>query len=314
MRTGSTKRRSFIVVHTTTIVFLCSWCCCCCLSETTKTKSAGGDPHRELVPKDEDILVPATDERLEGDDSMITSQTKVLTPLYVYPDTNRGETSVYRRVAASKIPQIVILNPNNGREARRRPNAAWRKATDVLRGEGSSVEKILGYVHVRWLREGGRTLTDIKNNVDQYAKNGWGVDGIFFDESPASTEKIAELRELAEHVKVALGHDALVVLNPGTHVPDAFFQFADVVVVFEDFHTQWGSFDLKRYAANVRNNPARPFAVIVRDVPDDALSETYETAIRRGAGYVFLGREGAQFHKPGCFFFEAMQVPSACPP
>lgn len=266
-----------------------------------------------LVPNNEGDLSIADGGLIpsEGDPEGTTFfATKILTPLYVYPDTRKHTKSVYRRVAASNSPQVVILNPANGLGARRRPNRDWKKAVNALRAQDSAVEKVVGYTHLQWLNK-ERTVNDVKENIDQYVRNKWDVDGIFFDESPASSSAFEDLRVLSEHVKTVLGPDALVVLNPGTHVPMSYLDIADVVVVFENFYSEWDTFSLERYDENVRRDPENPFAVIIRNVPDSAISDTYNEAITRGVHYVFIGRQGAEFHSPGCFFFE--QMDASCP-
>ena len=71
---------------------------------------------------------------------------------------------------------IVILNPNNGHDALKKPNADWIAGIDALK---RSKVRIVGYVHTNY---GKRQLEEIRKEIEGYAENRWGVEGIFVDE------------------------------------------------------------------------------------------------------------------------------------
>ena len=96
--------------------------------------------------------------------------------------------------------------------------------------------------------------------VDKYY-SWYQVDGIFFDEVSDSCSTSSYYAELYNHVHTYTS--ALVILNPGTNVPECFASVGDVLVVFESPYKTY-----KKYTPNswYANYPSTRFWHIVYGV------------------------------------------------
>ncbi len=94
-----------------------------------------------------------------------------------------------------------------------------------------------------------------------------GVKGIFFDEVSSAVGHSQYYSVLAGWVK-AKAPNAIVVLNPGTSFPVEFMQFADIVVPFENYDSQWPTFVppefMSSYAGALILSAMSMLAVLVR--------------------------------------------------
>ena len=209
-------------------------------------------------------------------------RTGVLVPLYVYPaDIHTNET--YNRLIALKrrfetVPFWVILNPASGpgKEA----DGNYTKAVDRLIGAGCVV---LGYVTTSY---GKRPETEVRGDIDRWAKLYPRVQGIFFD------EMIYEDTDAGEKYQSGVdqyAHDGgwwPTVANPGAETPGRYFAgddrgAADVIVVHEG--DAWPAEERLKgdYFGGYSDYPPFTRAVLVHSQPT-----LDEHALRRTRQYV----------------------------
>lgn len=168
------------------------------------------------------------------------SATKILLPLYVYPSTGAGWTSIYNAIATHpSIDFQIVLNPSSGPGGSTPGyNIHWINAVSKLHSYDNV--DTLGYVSAGY---GDRDLADITTDIDNwdlwnhYTEADITVDGIFFDETPNwngtrgayDVTFMEQVTQLAEHG----GYSKVFNLGQAcSH--DEYFQIADTVVVFEN--------------------------------------------------------------------------------
>ncbi|KAF1850682.1 uncharacterized protein K460DRAFT_301972 [Cucurbitaria berberidis CBS 394.84] len=171
----------------------------------------------------------------------------VIVPLYIYPKDNSTWAPLYNSVLARPtLDFLVIINPSSGPGTTQYPNDQYSAALRQL-SKYPNVQKI-GYVRTGYA---SRNLTDVISELNTYA--GWaskdaafGIDGIFFDESPHeySAEAVDFMLSASRAVKNATGLQAkkTVIRNPGV-IPEARFDDAntDISVVFEQSYAEYQS-------------------------------------------------------------------------
>ena len=225
--------------------------------------------------------------------SKVQENVKVLMPIYLYPD--EVNMKIYRRVVKSSesVPMTLIVNPNNGHDAIEAPNSDWEKVVKEIANVNS-----IGYVHLSYMK---RDLSLVRKEIQGYAKNGWNVNGIFFDEAPSDLSHLQAIRKLSEFTHQAFGKDKVkVFLNPGVPVHKKYFDFADGVVIFENFYRHY---DRELFRNN--KSTSRKSAVIIRGVPDSSITPTMNELKYDDVGYMFMTGENCEFHTPvSKYFFE----------
>eukprot|EP00938_MAST-03A_sp_MAST-3A-sp1_P001206 g1206.t1 len=228
-----------------------------------------------------------------SESSKIKENVKVLMPIYLYPDEMNME--IYRRVVKSSdnLQMTLIVNPNNGHDSIEAPNSDWEKVVKEIANINS-----VGYVHLSYMK---RDLSLVRKEIQGYAKNGWKVKGIFFDEAPSDLSHLQAIRRLSEFTHHAFGKDNVkVFLNPGVPVHKKYFDFADGVVIFENFYRH---FD--RVLFRHRKSTSKKSAVIIRGVPDTKITPIMNELKDCNVGYVFMTGVNCEFHTPvRQYFFE----------
>lgn len=170
-----------------------------------------------------------------------SSATKMLLPLYQYPDGSAYDT-VYSTVEAH--PQLdfqIILNVDSG-PGGPQPDDAFTTATAKL--TSYSNVKLLGYLHCEY---GAASTSDVAQNSSDWAA--WNtytganlsIDGLFFDETPNSegttgNDDVTFMQSVVESARSAFGaHEFISMFNPGSAVEHTeYWTLADYNVVFED--------------------------------------------------------------------------------
>jgi hypothetical protein len=123
--------------------------------------------------------------------------------------------------------RYLVLNPASG------PGTAVHTgyAAAVAEAQRAGIA-VLGYVdtaHGR--RDGALAIHEINRYRDWY-----GVDGVFLDQSAATSEALAYYERLAAHVR--RGPGSVVALNPGVYPWEHYADLADALVTYEgDFAT-----------------------------------------------------------------------------
>lgn len=148
----------------------------------------------------------------------------LLIPLYAYP-MPAGEL-VKLREEYPGLPIIVMVNPSNG-PGSKLDAARYAGAIRELRAANITV---VGYVYTSYTR---RSVEDVERDVEKYA-SWYELDGIFLDEVTCdeNASHLEYYRRLAERIR-SMGLK-LVIGNPGTWAAEEYFDFFDIVVIWEN--------------------------------------------------------------------------------
>jgi ribosomal 50S subunit-recycling heat shock protein len=220
----------------------------------------------------------------------------ILLPLYKYPSHWNANSYIWDDVAAaqSKVDITAIINPANGPGASGTPNSDYQTGMQALRTAGVTM---LGYVPTCWGNSqpqtdcyNTRSVADMKRDIKAYADN-FGVQGIFFDEAATASMQLSFYQELSTYAR-SLGLP-LIVLNPGI-TPDASYVSNDAVahsaVTFESSYAEW----LQAIKPDdwSQTTVARQSALLVYDVPADALQSVVDQALQWNYGYLYFTDDG----------------------
>jgi hypothetical protein len=164
----------------------------------------------------------------------------------------------------------VVVDPSPGLGTPPYPGAEYVKAITKLNVYPNV--RTIGYINTA---RGTRGNATVNQEIETYAARsehpGFGLDGIFFDQTPTedSLQSRAYLRNISATVKhsIKFREPRLVVLNPGT-VSDANLTnpYADITVVFEGAYMDMPTHDeTKSRLTRRREN----IAYLINSVPDD---------------------------------------------
>jgi hypothetical protein len=174
---------------------------------------------------------------------------------------------------------LVIADPADG--PGQRSDARYVSALRQTRRQGI---RVLGYATTDY---GNRSLAEVKSDVDRW-HTWYAIDGIFFDEVPSSRERVAYCLELHAYTKSKSGRDHLVVLNPGTQIPQDFMTACDILVNSE---SSWSTYR-DSFPGNpgwVAEYPASRFWHLIHGCPTDAEMQTaLKLARARNAEWIFV--------------------------
>lgn len=202
-----------------------------------------------------------------GDTGPVAVQLAV--PAYFYP----GAT--WTTLSSGGVA-LAIANPASGPGATIDPN--YTAAIGAARAAGVH---IIGYVHTSY---GARPSADVEAEIRLW-RDLYGVDGIFFDEAPGTSDCAALASTYAGWAAVARASDpsAFVALNPGTDTCASYLDFADVLVVFEGTAATFGSWSPPAWGAAA--GPDRLWTLIyAASSPTDVLAEVRA----RGVGWAYV--------------------------
>ncbi|KAK3682050.1 Spherulation-specific family 4 [Podospora appendiculata] len=173
----------------------------------------------------------------------------LIIPLYIYPAATAWEPLFLAVCSHSSLDFVIIVNPANGPGAGSTPDENYLAALERLSLLPNT--KIIGYVYCSY---GERTLTEIVQDIETY--RAWDiqapslrVDGIFFDEAPASSEHVNYMSDMASAARKTLlpareqysQVPAIIIYNPGIFADQEFYHSADYIVVFENKLEAWDS-------------------------------------------------------------------------
>lgn len=161
----------------------------------------------------------------------------LIIPFYIYPSDAYDNADIATIVELKKsnrdIPMIVIINPASGPGA---GDGNYTAVINYMKGYGIHV---IGYVSTAYgIGSGGtgKTVADIKADIDTWQTLYPEIDGIFFDEqSNGTSDLVAEFafyKEVAEYARLK-GLD-ITVSNPGSNVDNSFYDLFDVMIEWEN--------------------------------------------------------------------------------
>jgi hypothetical protein len=150
------------------------------------------------------------------------SGTGIIIPLYIYPGS-AWNTIIQSKQSNPTVPITVVVNPGNGPGSSK--SATYASWIPKMQAAGITV---IGYVPTSYA---ARSTSSIESNISTY-KSWYAVNGIFLDEmsNKAGYESYySSLTAYAHSIGLPL-----VVGNPGTHVPSAYFGTVDELLVYEN--------------------------------------------------------------------------------
>ena len=115
--------------------------------------------------------------------SKVQENVKVLMPIYLYPD--EVNMKIYRRVVKSSesVPMTLIVI-RTSRDTMLSAQFRLGKSS-----KGDRERNSIGYVRLSYMK---RDLVSCEKEIQGYAKNGWNVNGIFFDEAPSDLSHLKQ--------------------------------------------------------------------------------------------------------------------------
>ncbi|KAL9053915.1 MAG: hypothetical protein Q9162_004488 [Coniocarpon cinnabarinum] len=210
--------------------------------------------------------------------------TSVLLPLYVYPDPGKWDP-VYNAISGSSATKfVVVINPSSGPGG---DTPADHYADAVTKLKGYENVLTIGYVRTNYTNI---PLDQTTQDISSYAA--WPTSaqpsGIFFDEVTADTDSAATSYMSSA---AAAAHSAFpsstVVFNPGAVEDSTYFDYADLIVGYEDF---WSKYDPSNTPSTLGN--AAKSAIIVKEVPAGAdIGVAIATAKADGIGAVYFSSD-----------------------
>ncbi len=201
--------------------------------------------------------------------------TSIMVPAYFYPGTLWNSMSN----AATRVPLIAIMNPNNGPDTSQNPD--YVAAVNSLRAAGG---KVIGYVYTSY---GARATNVVQTDIDRYFSF-YSVDGIFLDEmtNDSDTNHLNYYAALYQYIQ-SKGTNLTVVGNPGINTLEEYLTrpTTDVLVTFE-VSTGYGSYAPDGW---VTNHLASHFCHLPYNVTNAATMTNYVTlAAGRNAGWIYV--------------------------
>jgi hypothetical protein len=181
--------------------------------------------------------------------------------------------------AATRVPLVAIMNPNNGPGRTQNPN--FVAAVNSLHTAGGHV---IGYVSTSYA---ARDTNTVKADIDRYF-GFYSVDGIFLDEmtNDANTSHLNYYAALYQYIQ-RQGTNLVVVGNPGINTQEGYLTrpAADVLVTFES-DAGYSSLVVDRW---VTNHLARQFSHLPYNVPSAAaMTNHINLAASRNAGWIYV--------------------------
>ncbi|MCU1458205.1 MAG: Energy-coupling factor transporter ATP-binding protein EcfA2 [Actinomycetia bacterium] len=194
-------------------------------------------------------------------------------PAYLDLSSTASGTGAAPLLGAGRVLGFAVLNPASGPGIS--PDAGYRAAITQL---GRRSVAIVGYVDTDYgLRPAAQVLVDVARWDSWY-----GVDSIFFDRTPTSTDAYATYER---YVRAVHGNGGRALLNPGTYPARSYLRLADVTVTFEGTYAAYRRARPPKWANTL--DPARSWHLVYA-TPAADLGAALATARARRAGFVYV--------------------------
>lgn len=190
---------------------------------------------------------------LEKRSTVLSPAVAILVPAYIYPSSWSSPPAwqpLYD--AAQAYPKVtfhVVVNPNSG-PGGASPDSEYQTAITTLKKFSNVV--LLGYVHTSWTKRSSDLVYWDINLYAGWSAQGFGMDGIFFDEAPTSATPALYnyMANITCHAKTVIsphstaalsnaGGLATVYFNPGAVADVRYYVQADYIAIFEDTYANY---------------------------------------------------------------------------
>ncbi|KKY25377.1 putative cell surface spherulin 4-like protein [Phaeomoniella chlamydospora] len=227
--------------------------------------------------------------------------TFILFPLYIYPIANAWSKVFEQIKAKPNLIFDIVININNGPgSAANHPNSDWVNGISQLHSYNNT--RLLGYVHVS---RAERNYTAVAGDIEvwaswaNYAAQNISMDGIFFDEAPSvgTTSELTYMKNATTFARnemaISESSSPIIVFNPGTTVPDDFYDIADYIVALEETYAEYSKVDLSSVSSSV----ASKSIFIVYDFTGSVSkqSDTIYDIANAGMGGIFISTKKNYF-------------------
>lgn len=204
------------------------------------------------------------------------SQLGIMVPAYFSP----GSKWDAMNYAASRVPLIAIMNPNNGPGASK--STSYVTALANLHTAGG---KVVGYVYSSYT---ARALATVEADIDTYLL-WYNVDGFFVDEMENDTNPshIAYYQSLYQYIK-SKGAKYSVTGNPGSNTQEAYLSTptVDSLMIFENTSANYTSYSPSSWTTNY---PPGSFVHLPYSATSGAtMTNDVSLAISRNAGWTYV--------------------------
>lgn len=210
-------------------------------------------------------------------DSSQQSNLKYLIPFYIYPDYN-WNTLVDIKQQNPSFDITAIVNQTNGHFTS--TSLDYKSGISSLSDAGI---KVIGYVYtLNGTRDMNEVKADIDMWVDSYLNN--GLSGMFFDEVPATADKLAYYNELTLYAR-SKGLN-FTVLNPGTELDQQYVSqnIASVIVTGENKFSRLNDIPL-----NNTQSDTTKLALLIYETPTtENAKDVLNFATKNGFTYVYV--------------------------
>jgi len=170
------------------------------------------------------------------------SSSFVLVPLYANPTDAAFQSYLNSFVANPNINFKVIINPSSGPGTATYPSSLWIAAIAKIRTYPNV--QMLGYVHTS---SATRLITAVTADIAVYAN--WDtylpanitLDGIFFDEAPATWTAATSIYMTTAVAATTLVFELTpyIFFNPGVPVDIRFYNLANNILVWENSYSAY---------------------------------------------------------------------------
>jgi hypothetical protein len=208
-----------------------------------------------------------------------TEPVQLLVPLYVYPGAAWDQVVT----AAAKVKILAIINPNSGPTSS--PDSSYTTYMTKLKNAGV---EMVGYVYTSY---GGRSIGDVKADIDTYASKWPGITGIFFDEVSDSSSDISFYTQAYNYV-ISKGY-VHSILNPGVLPDDGYLDISTNIVVFEDAGSKFSSKSFSSWvtcapSASEKSGYKYKFSGIAHSTSSSSYSSIITSMQNKGLGLVYI--------------------------
>jgi len=204
----------------------------------------------------------------------------ILFPFYIYPSKtiscDQWQTMISTLNAHPSLPITLVINPGTG-PGGTLPDSEYQACLPTLRQTSNSLVKLVGYVSTNYTN---RAASDVNGDVSTYANwpAAYRPDGIFFDEVSADAGSASTYNGYISNAQSLSWHSssAYTILNPGTAVPDAYFEEADLVITEEVHYDDFNNDELNLTDSN---EPPSKQAVVLINGPSTLPTSTVDQLI-----------------------------------
>ena len=182
--------------------------------------------------------------------------------------------------AASRVPLIAIMNPNNGPGASQ--TSSYVNALAKIHQAGG---KVTGYLYSSY---GARPAADVKADVDRYLA-WYAVDGFFIDEmaNDSNSTNLNYYADLYQYIK-SKGQQFSVTGNPGANTQEAYITrpTAEALMIFENGAASYTNYTPSSWVSNY--TPDHFVHLPYGAVGGATLTNFLTRATNRNAGWAYI--------------------------